>query len=70
MVVSGLGGIIGVAGGVAVALIISAFGMPVEFTILPMALAFAVSAATGLVFGFAPALKAARLDPVVALSSE
>ena len=70
VVVSGLGGIIGVAGGVAVALIISAFGMPVEFTILPMALAFAVSAATGLVFGFAPALKAARLDPVVALSSE
>jgi macrolide transport system ATP-binding/permease protein len=70
VVVSGLGGMIGVAGGVVVALIISAFGMPVEFTILPMVLAFAVSAATGLVFGFAPALKAARLDPVVALSSE
>lgn len=70
VVVSGLGGLIGVIGGVIVALIISAFGMPVQFTALPMILAFAVSAATGLVFGFAPALKAARLDPVVALSSE
>ncbi len=70
VVVSGLGGVIGVVGGVVTALIISAFGMPVEFTLLPMALAFAVSVATGLVFGFAPAMKAARLDPVVALSSE
>ena len=70
VVVSGLGGVIGVVGGVVAALIISAFGSPVVFTILPMVLAFAVSAVTGLVFGFAPAMKAARLDPVVALASE
>ena len=70
VVVSGLGGVIGVVGGVVVALVISAFGMPIEFTCLPIAMAFAVSVATGLVFGFAPALKAARLDPVVALASE
>jgi macrolide transport system ATP-binding/permease protein len=70
VVVSGLGGVIGVVGGVVVALVISAFGMPIEFTVLPIAMAFAVSVATGLVFGFAPALKAARLEPVVALASE
>ena len=70
VVVSGMGGVIGVVGGIVAALIISAFGMPIEFTAAPMILAFAVSAATGLVFGFAPAMKAAKLDPVVALSSE
>ncbi|MEQ1754396.1 MAG: MacB family efflux pump subunit [Micropepsaceae bacterium] len=70
VVVSGLGGVLGVVGGVAAALIISAVGMPVKFTLLPIVLAFAVSVATGLIFGFAPALKAARLDPVVALASE
>ncbi len=70
VVVSGLGGVIGVLGGIAAALVISAVGMPVEFTLLPIVLALAVSLVTGLVFGFAPALKAARLDPVVALASE
>jgi macrolide transport system ATP-binding/permease protein len=70
VVVSGLGGIFGVFGGIAVATIINAFGTPVEFTASPMLLAFGCAAATGLVFGFAPALKAARLDPVVALQSE
>jgi macrolide transport system ATP-binding/permease protein len=70
IVVSALGGVIGVVGGIAVALLINAFGTPVEFTALPMILAFGCAAATGLVFGFAPALKAAKLDPVVALQSE
>jgi macrolide transport system ATP-binding/permease protein len=70
VVVSGLGGVIGVVGGIGAALVASAFGTPVRFTLLPMALAFIVSVLTGLVFGFAPALKAARLDPVVALASE
>ncbi|MFO1187389.1 MAG: MacB family efflux pump subunit [Alphaproteobacteria bacterium] len=70
VVVSGLGGIIGIVGGASVALFISVFGMPIKFTLGPVLLAFSCAAATGLVFGFAPALKAARLDPVVALSSE
>jgi macrolide transport system ATP-binding/permease protein len=70
MVVSALGGVIGVLGGIGVGLLINAFGTPVEFTAPPILLAFGCAAATGLVFGFAPALKAARLDPVVALQSE
>ena len=69
-VVSALGGIIGLIAGVGVALLIAAFGTDVKLTVWPMVLAFSCAAATGLVFGFAPALKAARLDPVVALASE
>ena len=69
-VVSALGGVVGVLGGVGIALIIGAFGTPIQITALPVILAFTCAVATGLVFGFAPAMKAARLDPVVALSSE
>ncbi len=69
-VVSGIGGVAGVLCGVGTGLIIQAFGTPIAFTGLPMVLAFTCAVATGLVFGFAPAMKAARLDPVVALASE
>jgi macrolide transport system ATP-binding/permease protein len=70
VVVSGIGGMVGVVGGVATGLIIQAAGTPIEFTAGPMILAFCCAAATGLIFGFAPARKAARLDPVVALANE
>ncbi len=69
VVVSGIGGIIGVLGGVAVGLAIRAFGTATAFTPAPMLLAFGCAAVTGLVFGYFPARKAARLDPVVALAS-
>lgn len=69
-VVSALGGVVGVILGVGTGLLIKAFGTPVDFTLAPVAIAFTCAVATGLVFGFAPAMKAARLDPVVALASE
>jgi macrolide transport system ATP-binding/permease protein len=70
IVVSGVGGIVGVIFGIGVGLILQAFEVSIRFTSGPMILAFSCATATGLVFGFAPARKAARLDPVVALANE
>ena len=44
--------------------------MPVEFSISLVFVSMAVSIATGIVSGFAPAYGASRLDPVVALRYE
>lgn len=70
IVVSCVGGLIGVGLGVGVGLLLQAFDVSIKFTTAPMLLAFGCAAAIGLVFGFAPARKAARLDPVVALANE
>jgi macrolide transport system ATP-binding/permease protein len=70
LTVSLLGGIIGVACGLAASGVIGALGTPVQHSLGPVALAFGCAFATGLVFGYMPARKAARLDPVVALAAE
>ena len=69
LVVSVLGGAIGVALGLAAAAVIGAFGTPVRYSIGPVLLAFGCALATGLIFGYMPARKAARVDPIVALAT-
>jgi len=64
-----LGGAIGVAVGLAAAGIVGAFGTPVKFSFGPVLLAFSCAFATGLVFGYMPARKAALVDPIVALAT-
>lgn len=69
-VVCTIGGVLGVAIGFAMGGILSLFGVKIAFSAAPAMMAFGCAVATGLVFGYLPARKAAQLDPVVALSSE
>jgi macrolide transport system ATP-binding/permease protein len=68
--VSGVGGLLGVALGFAGGLAVALAGLPLAFTAWPVLLAFTCAVLTGLLFGLMPAMKAARLDPVVALASD
>src|SRR5690554_6923797 len=70
VVVSAIGGAIGVVSGLGFASLLQYFGTPIQFTPGPVLLAFGCAFATGLIFGFMPAHKAAHLDPVVALSAD
>lgn len=70
VVVSAIGGAIGVLFGLATAAVIAAFGTPIQYSAAPVLLAFGCAFMTGLLFGYLPAKKAAQLDPVVALSAE
>ncbi|NHT74803.1 MacB family efflux pump subunit [Rhizobiaceae bacterium CRRU44] len=69
LVVSALGGLIGVGLGLSIGAIAQAFGVPVSFSAGPVLLAFASAFVTGLVFGYLPAHNASRLQPAVALSA-
>ncbi|WXL26776.1 MacB family efflux pump subunit [Ectopseudomonas mendocina] len=70
LVVSAIGGVLGVLLGLGVAWLLRMFGTSVEFTLAPVLLAFGCAFATGLIFGLMPARKAAHLDPVQALASD
>lgn len=65
------GGIIGIILGHSAALLVNVYlKWPVESSPTVVAAAFLVSAAVGIVFGFYPAWKASRLDPIEALRYE
>ena len=71
MLISLIGGVIGIAIGVVGALIVGKLGdLPVELNAKVVMLAAAFSIGTGLFFGYYPARKASQLDPIEALRSQ
>jgi putative ABC transport system permease protein len=69
VVLSGLGGALGILLGVGGSLLLGRF-LATEVTSWSVVLSFSVSATVGIVFGFVPAYKAAKLDPIAALRYE
>ncbi|MBN2332449.1 MAG: ABC transporter permease [Deltaproteobacteria bacterium] len=71
VVLSSFGGIIGIVLALSTSIgLASLLNIPFVFNLGIMVIAFLFSAAVGIVFGFFPARKAARLDPIDALRHE
>jgi len=65
-----MGGLIGVSLGIFISSVLVVGDTKAVVTIGPVLISFGAAFFTGVLFGFWPARKASRLDPVVALSSE
>ena len=71
MVMSLIGGVIGVGIGIVTARTLTAvLDWPTELSMLTLVSAFAIAAAVGIVFGYYPARRASRLDPIDSLRFE
>jgi len=71
VVLSTVGGLIGIGVGVFIPWLVTYFAdMPTVVTLYSLLLSVGISMAVGVVFGLYPAVRAARLDPIVALRHE
>jgi putative ABC transport system permease protein len=71
IILTGVGGILGMIIGIAASLIISSLmGLPSAISLSAIILALVVSGAIGIIFGLYPANKAAKLEPIEALRYE
>ncbi len=69
VVLSGFGGVIGILIGIGLSLIVGRF-FTTTVPLWSVFLSFGFSAAVGVIFGVAPAIRASRLDPIEALRYE
>ena len=71
MVMSLIGGVIGVGIGIVTARTLTAvLDWPTEITLMTLLAAFGIAAVVGIVFGYYPARRASRLDPIDSLRYE
>jgi ABC-type antimicrobial peptide transport system permease subunit len=70
IVMSLIGGTIGVIAGVATARLTAALEWPTEVTLSTIGMAFGIAALVGVAFGYYPARRASRLDPIDSLRYE
>jgi ABC-type antimicrobial peptide transport system permease subunit len=71
LVLSFIGGVLGLAFGAALAnFMADYYGWKFFFPAATAAIAFAVSGGVGVIFGLYPAIRASRLDPITALRYE
>ncbi len=71
LTLSATGGVLGILIGLALGVgLTRSFGVPFALNPIPIVLAFGVSAAIGVGFGFYPAVRASLLDPIEALRTD